>query len=296
MTEIQEGYMPFGEYKTYYRIVGKKSNKAPLLLLHGGPGSTHNYFELLDDLAEKDQRQLVMYDQIGCGKSSMPDDKADEVYNAKTWVAELKALREYLELEQIHVLGQSWGGMLEIIYLCDEQPKGIKSGILASTLPASWMWDKELHRMIKFMDPSDQKAIADAETKGDFTSPEYQRANAKFMEMHCNSAPTSTDPEPLRRKKNAGTVAYITGWGPNEYNPEGNLKDYDYMDKLQDIHVPVLVTSGTDDLCTPYTAKSMYDRIPNAKWHLFEYCRHMAFVERKDDYEKALMEWLDEHD
>lgn len=198
MTKIQEGYMPFGEYKTYYRIVGKESDKAPLLLLHGGPGSTHNYFELLDDLAEKDHRQLIMYDQIGCGRSSMPDDKAKEIYNAKTWVAELKALREYLELEQIHVLGQSWGGMLEIIYLCDEQPKGIKSGILASTLPASWMWDKELHRMIKFMDPADQKAIEDAEAKNDFTSPAYQRANTKFMELHCNSAPTSADPEPLR--------------------------------------------------------------------------------------------------
>jgi proline iminopeptidase len=116
------------------------------------------------------------------------------------------------------------------------------------------------------------------------------------MELHCNSAPTSADPEPLRRKKNAGTVAYITGWGPNEYNPEGNLKDYDYMDELKDIQVPVLITSGTDDLCTPYTAKSMFDRIPNSKWHLFEYCRHMAFVERKDDYEKVLMEWLNEHD
>lgn len=84
MTRVQEGYMPFGDYKTYYRIVGEKSEKAPLLLLHGGPGSTHNYFEVLDDLAAKDHRQLIMYDQIGCGKSSMPDDKADELYNAAT--------------------------------------------------------------------------------------------------------------------------------------------------------------------------------------------------------------------
>lgn len=226
----------------------------------------------------------------------MPDDKADELYNAPTWVKELKALREYLHLDQVHLLGQSWGGMLEIIYLCDEQPQGIKSGILASTLPASWMWDKELHRMIKFMDPADQKAIAEAEAKDEFTSPEYQRANAKFMEMHCNAAPSPDDPEPLRRKKNAGSVAYITGWGPNEYNPEGNLKDYDYMDQLKDINVPVLITSGTDDLCTPYTAKSMYDRIPNAKWHLFEYCRHMSFVERHDDYEKLLIDWLNAND
>ena len=68
--EIREGYMPFKGYKTYYRIVGKKTgNKKPLVLLHGGPGSTHNYFEVLDRLAEEDGRELVMYDQIGCGES-----------------------------------------------------------------------------------------------------------------------------------------------------------------------------------------------------------------------------------
>ena len=66
--EIREGYMPFMGYQTYYRMVGTHTgNKKPLILLHGGPGSTHNYFEVLDRLAEEDGRQLVMYDQIGCG-------------------------------------------------------------------------------------------------------------------------------------------------------------------------------------------------------------------------------------
>ena len=68
--EIREGYMPFMGYQTYYRMVGTQTgNKKPLILLHGGPGSTHNYFEVLDRLAEEDGRQLVMYDQIGCGES-----------------------------------------------------------------------------------------------------------------------------------------------------------------------------------------------------------------------------------
>lgn len=73
---IKDGFIPFGPYRTYYRIVGKPSDKVPLLLLHGGPGSTHNYFEALDELAERDQRQLIMYDQIGCGLSSMPDARS----------------------------------------------------------------------------------------------------------------------------------------------------------------------------------------------------------------------------
>lgn len=296
MTRVREGYMPFGEFQTYYRIVGEKSSKAPLLLLHGGPGSTHNYFETLDDLAEKDHRQLIMYDQLGCGKSSMPDDRANKFYNAKTWLKELMALREYLELDRLHLLGQSWGGMLEIIYLCDEQPAGIKSGIFASTLPASWLWAKELHRLIKLMSPKDQQAITQAEASGNFQSPAYQAANDRFMELHCNSAPRPDDPEPLRRPKRTGQTAYLTGWGPNEYNPQGNLHDFDYLDQLQKITSPVLVTSGTDDLCTPYVAKTMADRLPHSRWELFEYCCHMSFVERHDDYERVLMQWLNEHD
>ncbi|MCH5384282.1 alpha/beta hydrolase [Limosilactobacillus reuteri] len=296
MKRIQEGYMPFGRYQTYYRIVGKPSKKTPLLLLHGDPGSTHNYFEVLDDLAEKDGRQLIMYDQIGCGKSSMPDEKADEVYTAKTWLEELKTLRAFLNLDKIHLLGQSWGGMLELIYLCDEKPEGIKSGILASTLPASWMWDQELHRLIKFMDFKDQQAIAKAEKEGNYTSKEYLQANERFMELHCNDATSATDLEPLRRKKRSGTVAYLTGWGPNEYNPEGNLRNYNYLSKLSSINIPTLITSGTDDLCTPFIAKAMYDLIPNTRWYLYEGCRHMSFIEKHDEYESNLIKWLNEND
>ena len=97
--EIREGYMPFKEYKTYYRIVGKKTgNKKTLVLLHGGPGSTHNYFEVLDRLAEEDGRELVMYDQIGCGESYV--DNRPDLWKAETWIEELKAIREHLGLDE----------------------------------------------------------------------------------------------------------------------------------------------------------------------------------------------------
>ena len=95
--KIVEGYMPFLEYQTYYRIVGEKTDKAPLVLLHGGPGSTHNYFEVLDRLAEEDGRQIIMYDQIGCGNSYV--DGRPDLWNAETWANELIALRKHLGIE-----------------------------------------------------------------------------------------------------------------------------------------------------------------------------------------------------
>lgn len=98
MTEIKEGYLPFGQYRTYYRIAGKNfDQKPPLILLHGGPGSTHNYFEVLDCVADKTNRQVIMYDQLGCGRSSLPDE-TPEVYNASTWMKELQNLREQLHV------------------------------------------------------------------------------------------------------------------------------------------------------------------------------------------------------
>ena len=293
--EIREGYMPFKEYKTYYRIVGKKTgNKKPLVLLHGGPGSTHNYFEVLDRLAEEDGRELVMYDQIGCGESYV--ENRPDLWTAETWIEELKALREHLGLTEIHLLGQSWGGMLLLDYVCNHHPEGLKSLILSSTLPASWMWGIEQHRMIKELPQEMQDAIDKATSTGDYSDPAYVAAETEYMLRHAAGEVTEDSPECLRRPVKKGGEAYIVGWGPNEYTPQGTLKDYDVTEQLKDIKEPSLVISGGNDLCTPYIAKYMYDRIPNSRWELFRTCRHMCFVEDNDKYVELMKEWLNQHD
>lgn len=291
---FNEGYMPFEGYQTYYRIVGEPSNKPPLVLLHGGPGSSHNYFEVLDQLAQKDKRQIVMYDQLGCGKSSIPDNQP-ELYNKSTWVKELIALRKYLNLDEIHLLGQSWGGMLAIIYMCDYHPTGIKSLILSSTLSSAKLWSQELHRLIKYLPKNEQEAIRIAEKNNDFSGEAYQKANNHFMGQHVIKM-TPNLPEPVLRKKIGGSVAYNTAWGPNEYTPEGNLHDYEYTHQLNAITTPTLITNGTDDLCTPLVAKTMADHLPNSSWELFANCGHMPFVQETDRYIDLLINWMNEHD
>ena len=292
--KIREGYMPFMGYQTYYRIAGEGStDKVPLLLLHGGPGSTHNYFEVLDRLAESG-RQVISYDQLGCGLSYV--EGRPELWTAETWSRELAALREYLGLEQVHLLGQSWGGMLAIRYLSEEAPVGVCSVILSSTLSSASLWAKEQHRMIRYMDPADQAAIARAEETGDFSAPEYEAANEHFMLRHAAGAVTADSPECLRRPKRSGKEAYLYGWGPNEYNPTGSLKEFEYTEKLKDWKTPALIISGTDDLCTPLIAKTMYDAIPDARWELFRGCRHMCFVEDNERYCSLLNEWMEKQE
>jgi proline iminopeptidase len=162
--KIEEGYMPFHGFQTYYRIVGEPNpDKAPLLLIHGGPGSSHNYFELMDDYAETG-RQLIMYDQVGCGKSSLPDDPA--VYVKETWADELIALRQYLHLDEVHMLGQSWGGMLEMYYLTEFDPQGIKSVMIDGSPASIKLWTQEQHRLISYLSYEDREAIAEAERTG----------------------------------------------------------------------------------------------------------------------------------
>lgn len=289
--KIEEGFMPFKGFRTYYRVVGEPTpGKAPLLLLHGGPGSSHNYFEVLDRLAATG-RQIVSYDQLGCGQSYVAD--RPDLWNQQVWTEELVALRAHLGLDRVHILGQSWGGMLLIGYLIDHKPAGIVSAILSSTLSNSQLWGHEQHRLIRFMSEEDQQAIAQAEQTGHYDTPEYARANDHFMELHCAGAVTADSPECLRRKKQSGAESYLVAWGPNEYTPMGNLRDFDYTSRLKEIGCPCLITSGTNDLCTPLVAKTMYDNLPNARWELFDGTRHMSFVEQNDKYVALLTEWME---
>ena len=291
--QVRELRVPFLEYSTYVRIVGESTEHAPIILLHGGPGSTHNYMELLDSVADTG-RQVISYDQLGCGNSYL--DGHPQLWTMETWISELETIIEYLKLERFYIMGQSWGGMLLLEYLLRHGNEGkVKGAVLSSTLPASWLWAKEQHRMIRFMTQEEQAIIRKAEETGDFSNPEYLDVNEHFMQLHCAGPYVpGVDPECLTRPKKSGHESYLYGWGPNEYNPTGSLKDFDVIDRLGEIKVPCLVMSGTDDLCTPLIAKTMADRIPNAKWHLFAGARHMCYADSNEEYIQVLSNWMQE--
>src|SRR5207245_566810 len=125
----REGYVDFRGDRTWYRFVGDlNSPVTPLFALHGGPGSTHNYFAPLERLA--DERPVVLYDQIGCGNSDHPQEIE---WSVAIFCEEAAALREQLGLERIHLLGTSWGGMLALEHVLSGA-RGIVSLALSSTL------------------------------------------------------------------------------------------------------------------------------------------------------------------
>ena len=290
--QIREGYLPFREGKTWYRIVGKGA-KPPLLLLHGGPGSTHNYFEVLDELADRDGRPVVMYDQIGCGNSYI--EGHPEYFTAETWIEELKTLRQSLGLEKVHILGQSWGGMMALLYALDHSPEGVCSYILSSTLPSAKLWESEQHRRISYMPEKYQQALARALAEGSYDAPDYLEALDIFMDRHCNPCVRPL-PECVTRPKKSGKEAYLVGWGPNEFTPTGTLSGCEVTDRLLEIGTSCLITSGQRDLCSPYIAKTMFDRLPHAVWELFPFSGHMPFVDEHEHYCQVLLDWLNKND
>ncbi|MFA6860939.1 MAG: proline iminopeptidase-family hydrolase [Bacilli bacterium] len=293
---IKDGYLDFEGHKTYYRIASPEKKKTPLLILHGGPGSTHNSYELLDNMSELDDRPIVTYDQIGCGLSSV-EGFHPELYNKETWVRELTNLREKLHLTKVHLMGHSWGGMLAIIYLTDYNPAGIVDVNLSSTLSSASLWSQETHRLLRYLNPIDRQAIEKAEKSNDYSSLEFDIANKHYLKLYVADPDDPNRPECLTRPKVIGTESYEVAWGPCEYTPLGNLRDYEYTDKLSKISCPVLFCSGANDESTPLMNKTMFEKIrTEKKWVLFSKSRHMTYYEENEKYEQEVMSFMDSHD
>lgn len=297
--ETKEMRIPFGEYETYVRVVNPNGKNTPLLLLHGGPGSTHNSMELLDPLGELGDRPVISYDQLGCGLSSRPDDHP-ELYQASTWIEELENLRKQLHLSSLFLLGHSWGGMLEQLYLTSKRREGIRGVILSSTLCSASQWGEETLRLAKRLSQEDQKAIQEALEKKDFSSPSFLKANEDYLKLTVSDYDKEdpSTPECLRRKKNSGKVAYETAWGPCEFLPLGNLKDYDTREGLQNVTCPALLLYGGNDESTELQNETMFSSLgsKDKEIHCFAGARHMTYFEAKGEYLTVVSSFLSRRD
>ncbi len=283
---IVEFFLPLRQgISTYVRIVNPSGKGTPLIVLHGGPGSTHNSLELLDPLAQAGDRPVVFYDQFGCGLSSVSANPSD--YAAEDWVEELDCLINYLGYKAYFLLGHSWGGMLLQLYLQAKGQKDVKGIILSSTLCSASMWKEETHRLIKRLSKEDQRAIENAEASGNYASKDFKEATERYMKMTVSDIPADkTVPDCLTRKKNPGTISYLSAWGESEFAPTGSLKSYDTQSFLPKITSPSLVLYGSRDESTERQNETMFRLLgsKNKKMYCFEGSRHMTYWESRDSY------------
>lgn len=287
--KTKEGYMEYLGYRTWYRIAGECTEGTfPLLVLHGGPGSCHNYLTSLDELAEHG-RQVIYYDQLGCGHSQVPEGVIS--WNEQIFLRELQRIREHLELDELHILGQSWGGMLGMQYL-ESRPEGVKSLIVSSSPASMKRWKEEAGEWLALLPEEDRQAVLDSEQSGDYRTPAYKKADREYTRRHVCSLQEPW-PEPVAYSLNSHTEAYEQMIGPSEFTITGNLKDWDITADLDKIAVPVLITSGTMDEASPLMMKELCEKIPGSRWELLR-GTHLVHWEQKKRFNRLVLEFMEE--
>jgi len=261
-----EGVVDFCGHRTWYRATGEPApGTLPLLCLHGGPGSSSAYFAPLENLPG---RQIVLYDQLGCGNSDRPEDVE---WSLELFVDEVGAVRKQLGLDRIHLLGQSWGGILAQEYVLG-RPGGICSLVLSSTLSSTAQWTRQTAELFAALGPG-------------ATQEEY---DASHM---CRLEPPPPEFDQWKEKRNR--AVYEAMWGPNEWTCTGVLAGWDARDRLGEIDVPSLVLRGGYDACTEAIALTIVRGIAGAEYAVFEHSAHIPFVEEPERYRSVLVDFLE---
>lgn len=286
MMQIQEGFIPVTGGNVWYRKSGDGPG-VPLLVLHGGPGGSSRDSDPIRTLG--DERTVIHYDQLGCGKSDRPTDRS--LWTVERYVEELEQVRAALGLKEVHILGHSWGTMLAAAYLL-KMPTGVKSVIFSGPCLNAQMWERDQREYMKNDFPKEtQELIERCEREKATDSVEYQQAMIQFYERHvCRLLPWPQ--ELLEGMKKNNHEIYGMMWGASEFTVTGTLKEFDVTDRLNEIEIPSLFTCGRFDEATPETTQYYASLIPGSEFHVFENCSHMPGVEDPQAYANKMREFL----
>ncbi len=288
---LKTGYIQVTGGKVWYKTVGNNIQATPLLVLHGGPGASHDYLEPLEKFA--DERPLIFYDQLGCGNSDKPDNTS--FWNLERFVDELQQVIHFLALEKVHILGQSWGSSLAVEYYLTKHPQEVNSLILSGPLLSASRWINDQKSYIKQLPGKTRKVILQYEKTGEFDSPEYKDAMMVFYKKHVCRLDNWPDYLSCAFSKlNLSQYEYM--WGPSEFTVTGTLKNYERVELLNKIDIPVLFTCGEYDEATPDTTRYYQQNLPDSRLHIFIDASHEHHIEKTDEYLKTVRKFLNSID
>ncbi|HVZ12719.1 MAG TPA: proline iminopeptidase-family hydrolase [Patescibacteria group bacterium] len=283
MKRRNEGFITTSAGKVWYEIVGQP-NKIPLITVHGGPGYPHDYLEPFEDLS--DERQVVFYDQLGCGNSGWPQDKS--YFSLEYCTDELAQLIKDLGFKEYHLIGQSWGTTIAA-NLAIRKPEGLKSAIFAGVFFSSQRWLKDAWMLIEKL-PEDAR---DAFKNSDHNSAEYKKAlelfNFKYLYM---IKPEDYPTEIIKAENKTSPDILEIAYGSDEFHPSGILDDLDLTDKLSEINVPTLFLAGRNDYSTPETTEYFASHILGSEVKIFEKSAHFAHWTEREEFISTIRQFL----
>ena len=284
-TPPKEGFVEVEGGKIWYRIDGE-GDKTPLLLLHGGPGSSSYYLEPLKELSK--DRPVIFIDQLGCGRSTRITDTT--LMTIEKNVEQLEQVRKALKLEKFYLYGHSWGTMLGMDYYL-KYPKGIQGLIFASPLFSTKIWTQDADTLIAALPIATQLAIRESEKQKNYASESYQQAMKVYYKAHLRRGnDTKSRKDTLDRY--FGEKVYTFMWGPSEFKATGNLLHYDRLKELVTIKVPTLLTAGEFDEARPVSVRYYTSLIPGAQFQVIPDAAHVTMGDNPKENNRVLREFL----
>jgi proline iminopeptidase len=260
----------------------------PALVLHGGPGSAHDYvLPLAERLAG--ERPVVVYDQLGCGRSDRPEDAA--LWTLDRFVAEVDAVRVAAGLGRCHLVGHSWGGWLAVEYMA-RRPAGIVGLVLASTSASMPEFVAEVGRLVDDLPEPHRGALIDLGREERYDDPAYLAALDVFYHRHLCRLDPWPDVLVDGLDEEGENQAYRIMAGPNDVVVDGTLRDWDRTADLAAIAVPTLVTCGRYDEIPLPCSETLVAGLPDARLVVFEASGHCPHLEEPDLYATTVATFL----
>ncbi len=289
---MSEGTLTRDGNETWYRVVGDlQAGPTPVVICHGGPGAAHDYTEPIANLS-RFGRGCVLYDQLGCGKSThLPDAPAD-FWTVQLFKDELVDLTRELGIaERYAVVGQSWGGMLAMEHALDH-PDGLRAIVVADSPASIPLWVEEANRMRADLPQDVQDTLTRHEADGTTETKEYADAVRVYYDRHLCRVPWPDFVTRSFAQMDEDPTVYHTMNGPSEFHCIGSLKTWDITDRLPEISTPTLLVSGRYDEATPHIVEQIHQRIPGSQWQVFEESSHMPHVEEPDAFLETVEAFL----
>ena len=270
--------------KVWFKRTGAGS-ALPVITLHGGPGFPHDYLEPLEAIGE--ERPIIFYDQLGCGRSDRPSDPS--LWSVGYFVHELEMLRAELELPRIHLFGQSWGSIIALEYYL-RFPERVASIVFASPCLSARLWEEDANRLRQRMGEEWNRVVTLHETNGTTDSVEYKAAIDAFVRQFVCRLDRCLEFE--RALIGMGEPVYLTMWGPAEFTLLGKLRGYDRTSERPRVRVPTLFTCGRFDEATPESVASYASAVPGSRQVVFESSAHFAHITEAERYLEVLREFF----
>ena len=276
-----------GKYKVWTKKIG--SGPVKVLLLHGGPGFSHEYLEALESFLPQSGIEMYYYDQLGCNNSDQPDDPS--LWTLARYTEEVEEVRRALGLEHFVLYGHSWGGMLAIEYALHYQ-QYLRGLVISDMTAGVQSYLKRTDFIKRQLLPGTLSRLVALEAKEDYDSPEYQKIMMEdlYPKMLCRVQPW---PEPVSRAfRHANNTIYNFMQGKSEFLVTGNLKDWERWDRLHEIKVKALTIGAQYDEMDPEDMKKMATLMPNANYAFCPNGSHLCMWDDQQVYFKHLLNFL----